>query len=141
MLQGQYDALAEVRTALLTSTNTTGGDTRTALGGNEIQKMIDRLIVDALNRSTPFRQRIRRRNMNNQLGYLWNIRTDLGTTGKAVFQSSEGGTGVPYASTKVQYFAPALAYRSDYEVSNLMIAGSASYYDAVEDEASDAITA
>ena len=140
MLQGQYDALAEVRTALLTTTNATGGDTRTALGGNEIQKLIDRLIVDALNRGTDVRRKVRRRNMNNQLGYIWNIRTNLGSSSKAKFYN-DGAGGTPFPSTKIQYFAPAKSYRADYEVSNLMIAGSSSYYDAIEDEARDAVSA
>ncbi len=140
MIPGQYDSLAEVRTALTTTANTTGGDTRTTLGGNEIQKMIDRLIIDALNRGTKFRRIVRRKPMS-QLGHIWNLRTDLGSTGKAVFQSSEGGTGTPFPSTKVQLYAPALSYRSDYEVSNLHAAASASYYDALEDEARDAVTA
>jgi hypothetical protein len=138
---GQYDSLAEVRTTLVTTTNATGGDTRTTLGGNEIQKLIDKMIIDALNRTAPLRQVVKRKPMGGQLAYIWNIRTDLGSTGKAVFQSSEGGTGTPYPSTKIQYIAPAKAYRSDYEVGNLMIAGSASYYDAIADEARDALDA
>ena len=55
-----YDALAEVRGALASTTNTTGGDSRTNVGGVEIQKLTDRLIQDALNRGTDFRQRVKR---------------------------------------------------------------------------------
>jgi len=139
MNYGTYDSLAEVRTALTSTTNTTGGDARSGIGGVEIQKMIDRMIVDALNRGTDIRPRIRRRPMN-QLAFIWNIRTNLGSTGKAAFYS-DGATGTPYPSTKVQYFAPAKAYRADYEVTGLMLAGSASYYDAIEDESRDSLDA
>jgi len=137
MQNGTYDSLAEVRTALTSTTNTTGGDARSGIGGVEIQKMIDRMIVDALNRGTDLRQRLRRRPMN-QLAFIWNIRTNLGSTAKAAFYS-DGATGTPYPSSKIQYFAPAKAYRADYEVTGLMLAGSASYYDAIEDEARDAL--
>jgi len=139
MQTGMYDSLAEVRTALSTSTNTTGGDTRTALGGNEIQKMIERKIVDALNRGTDFRRFVRRV-QHDQLGYIWNLRIDLGSTSKAAFYS-EGASGTPYPSQKVQLYAACKSYRADYEVSGLMIAGSRSYYNAIEDEMSDALDA
>lgn len=135
-----YDPLAEIRGALTTATNTTGGDSRTGVGGVEIQKLTDALIIDALNRGTDVRQRVRRRPMS-QLIFQWDIRTDLGSTGKAVFQSSEGGTGTPYGSTKIQLYAPAKSYRADYEVSNMHIAASSSFYDALGDEARDAIDA
>jgi hypothetical protein len=75
----------------------------------------------------------------DQVSYKWNIRTDLGSTDKASLYS-DGGTGTPYPSTKIQLFAPAKALRADYAVTGLMIAGSTSYYNAIEDEARDALS-
>ncbi|MCK9370458.1 hypothetical protein M0R04_11160 [Candidatus Dojkabacteria bacterium] len=132
-----FDPLAEVRTALTTTTNAVGGDTRTTLGGNEIQKMIDRVIVDTLNRSTGFRQFLKR-TPTDQLGAIHNLRTDLGSTGKAAFYS-DGAGGTPYPSTKVQIYFPVKSYRSDYEVTGL--AQSAMFINALEDEARDALDA
>src|SRR3990167_8232279 len=132
------DPLVSVRAAINTTANTTGGDQRSGVGGVEIQKMIDRLIVDDINRNVDLRPLVMRK-AYDQLAYLWNIRVDLGSTNKTVFYS-DGGTGTPYGSTKVQYTAPAKALRSDYAVTGLMSAGSASYYNAIEDEAKDALS-
>ncbi len=130
-----FDPLAEVRTALTSTTNATGGDTRTTLGGNEIQKLIDRVIVDALNRKVGFRNYLRR-TPTDQLGAIHNLRTDLGSTGKAAFYS-DGAGGTPYPSTKVQLYFPVKSYRSDYEVTGL--AQAAMFINALEDEARDAL--
>jgi len=132
------DPLLSVRAALNSTTNTTGGDARTAIGGVEIQKVIDRMIVDDVNRNVDLRPLISRKPMD-QLSYLFNIRTDLGSSNKSQFYS-DGGTGTPQPTTKVQYFAVALALRSDYAVTGIMMAGSKSYYDAIADEARDALT-
>lgn len=130
--------LMEVRTSLTTTSNTGGGDTRTGVGGVEIQKLIDRLIVEDINRQTDFRQLVSRKPLN-QAAYIWNIRKSLGSTTKADFYS-EGGTGTPYPSEKKQLVAAAKALRSDYEVTGLMVAASSSYYDAAADEARDAVS-
>lgn len=132
------DPMMEVRTALTSTTNTTGSDSRTGIGGAEILKQIDKVIVDYVNRSVDFSTLVDRKNMD-QLAYIWNIRLDLGSTDKAAFYS-DGATGTPYPSTKIQYVATAKAMRSDYEVTGLMMAASASYYDALADEARDALS-
>lgn len=130
--------LMEVRTALTSTTNnnmwagTTGG-------GAEINKIIDSMIVDNINRDVDLRPLISRKPLNT-LTYTWNLRTDIGSTSKfSVY--SEGGYGTPYPSSKRQMYATAISYRADYEVSGLMMAASASYYDALADEAKDAIDA
>lgn len=130
--------LLAVRAALSTTSNTGGADSRSGVGGVEIQKMIDRIIVDDINRNVDLRPLVQRRAFD-QLAYIWNIRVDLGSTSKAAFYS-DGGGGTPYPSTKQQYVAPAKALRADYAVTGLMIAGSKSYYDAIEDEARDAVS-
>lgn len=130
-----FDPLAEVRTALTSTTNTTGGDARSGIGGVEIQKMIDRVIIDALNRKTGFRQWVRRI-PTDQLSAVHNLRTDLGSTDKARVYG-DGGGGTPYGSTKVQLYFPVKSYRSDYEVTGL--AQSAMFINALEDEARDAL--
>lgn len=132
------DPLISVRAALSSTSNTGGGDSRTGVGGVEIQKMIDRVIVDDVNRSVDFRPLVPRK-AYDQLAYIWNIRVDLGSTSKAAFYA-DGGGGTPYPSTKQQYLATAKALRADYAVTGLMQAGSASYYNALEDEARDALS-
>src|SRR3990167_10235617 len=138
MIQTISNPMMEVRTALTTTSNTTGGDARTGIGGVEINKKIDSMIVEFINKGVDLKPLIARKPLD-QLSYIWNIRSDLGSTSKAAFYS-DGATGTPYPSTKIQYFAPVKALRSDYEVTNLMIAGSVSYYNALEDEAQTAIS-
>lgn len=127
-----------IRAALNSTTNTTGGDSRSGIGGNEIQKMIDRMIVDDVNRAVDLRPIISRKPMD-QLTYIWDIRSDLGSTSKSAFYS-DGGSGTQYGSTKVQFIAIAKSLRSDYGVTGLMMASSRSFYDALEDEARDAVS-
>lgn len=131
------DPLIEVRTALTSTTNVTGGLGSSNWGGVEIQKKVDTMIADTINRGVDLRPLVKRRPMD-QLTYHWNIRSDLGSTSKAAFYS-EGATGTPYPSTKYGCYAVALGIRSDYEVTGLMVAGSASYYDALSDEAQTAL--
>ena len=132
------DPLLSVRAALTATANTTGGDSRTGIGGNEIQKMIDKVITDDVNRDVDLTPLIPRKPMN-QLSFLWNIRTNLGSTSKATFYS-DGGGGTPYESTKVQYFGVAKALRADYAVTGLVQAAASGFYDALEDEARDALS-
>lgn len=132
-----YDPLISVRGALLTTSNTTGGDSRTGVGGNEIQKMIDRLIVDDVNSEVDFRPLVPRK-VTDQKAYIWNVRTDLGSTSKAAFYGS-GAAGTPYPSSKTQLVAQTYALRADYEVTGIMLAASSSYYDALADEAQTAV--
>lgn len=131
--------LMEVRAALNSTSHTTGGDARSGIGGVEIQKMIQSMIADSFNRSVDITPMLKIKNIN-QLAYIWNLRTDLGSTDKANIYS-DGGTGTPYPSTKVQLFAAAKSFRADYSVTGLMEAASSSFYDAVRDEAATAIDA
>lgn len=132
-----FDPLIQVRTALATGTNTGGVDSRSGVGGAEIQKLIDRMIVDNINRGRDLRPLVKRKPVD-QTAYIWNVRTDLGSTSKAAVYS-EGGSGTPYPSTKRQLVASVISWRSDYEVTGTMMAASASYYDAMMDEARDAL--
>jgi len=128
--------LMEVRTALTTTTSAdwSGG---TTLGGAEINKVVDKFIIDALNRNTDLNKRVPRK-PNNQLAYIWNLRRNLGSASKADWYA-DGGTGIPYPSQKRQLYAVTKALRSDYEVTGLMGAGASSYFDALADEAKDAV--
>jgi len=130
------DPLMEIRTALLTSSNNdwSGG---TTLGGAEINKKVDKIIADTINRGVDLRPLVARKPLD-QYAYIWNLRINLGSTSKAAFYS-EGAAGTPYPSQKVQLYASVKALRSDYEVSGLMMASSISYYDALEDEAKAAL--
>lgn len=131
------DPLMEVRTALTTTTNVTGGLGSANWGGVEIQKKIDALITDSINRGVDLTPLVSRKPLN-QLSFFWNIRSNLGSTSKAAFYA-DGGAGTPYPSTKYQFYVMAKSLRSDYEVTGLTIAGSSSYYDALADEAKAAI--
>ncbi len=130
-----YDPLMEVRTALATSTNTTGVLGSTA-GGAEIQKVIDENIVDSFNRDTDFARMVKRKPLD-QLAYIWDLRVDQGLS-KAAFYT-EGAAGTPDPAQTVQLNAIAKSLRSDYEVTGLMAATS--FLSALEDEAKEAITA
>ncbi len=131
------DPLTEVRTSLNTTTNTTGTLPDATVGGAEIQKKVDQLIADIINRDVDLKPLVKRKPIG-QLTYFWNLRTDLGSTSKSAFYT-DGGAGTPFPSSKVQLLAVSKALRSDYEVTGLMIAGSSSYYDALADEAGTAI--
>lgn len=129
--------LMEVRAALTTTSHTTGGDQRSGIGGVEIQKLIDRMIIDTFNRSVDLTPMLKRKNIN-QLAYIWNLRKNLGSTDKATIYG-DGGTGTPYPSVKEQCFAAAKSIRSDYAVTGLTEAATSSFYDAIRDEAATAI--
>ncbi len=131
------DAYLNLRTALDTTTETTGGDQRTGIGAVFIQKEIDRLIKETRNTSVDFSPHVQRKSMR-QLAKIWNLKTSLGATSKSAFYS-DGGTGTPRPSVFLQLFAPAKALRSDYEVTGLALAASSSYFDALGSEASDAL--
>lgn len=126
------DPFTEVRGALLTTSNTGGVSPIDAV---EIDAIIDKTIQDVMYKTNKVRAMIPRKTMNGQLSYIWNVRVDwTTTTAKTAFQSSEGGTGTPYPSQKVQLYATALSLRSDWEVSRYFQAGSASYFNAIQDE-------
>lgn len=133
------DAYMQIRTALTSTGETTGGDTRTGVGAVFIQKEIDRMIRETINRETDFRQLVPRKNMR-QLAYIWNLKTSIGSTVKAGFYS-DGSYGTPYPNQYLQLYAQALALRSDYEVTGITMAASTSYFDALNTEAKDALTA
>lgn len=133
------DAFLQIRTALDTTTETTGGDSRTGIGAVFIQKEIDKMIRETINKGTDFRQLVPRKTIK-QLAYIWNLETSIGSTAKTAFYS-DGGTGTPYPNRYLQLFAPSKALRSDYEVTGLTIAASSSYFGALESEAKSALQA
>lgn len=131
------DVLMDVRTALTTTTNTAGLAESAIYGGVEIQRKVQQMIADTINRNVDLKPLVKRKPLD-QLSFRWNIRSDLGSTTKfTVYADGEAKT--PYPSTKYPMYAVAISYRADYEVTGLMIAGSASYYDALGDEAQTAI--
>lgn len=116
--------LMEIRTALNTTTNTTGVLGSTA-GGAEVQKRIQELPVDAFNKMTDLAKMLPRKNID-QAAYIWNSTTETALGGGLSNSSftfyAEGQAGSPVPTTRVQLFALARSYRTDYEVSGLMIA-------------------
>lgn len=114
----------EVRAALSTTTSNdwAGG---TTIGGAEIQKRVEELPIEAFNKVTDLAKLLPRKNIN-QLAYIWNIVKESaagsGVTNSSFVFYSEGASGTPAASAKYQPYALAKAYRSDYEVTGLMIA-------------------
>ena len=133
------DAYLQIRTALDTTTEVSGGDERTGVGAVFIQKEIDRMIRETINRDVDFRPLVQRKTMR-QLAYIWNLKTSIGSTVKAAVYS-DGGTGTPYPNKYLQLYVPAISLRSDYEVTGLTMAASSSYFDALNTEARDALTA
>src|SRR3990167_2346905 len=124
------DAFLQIRTALDTTTDVLGGDQRTGIGAVFIQKEIDRMVREVRNKTVDFSPLVPRKTMR-QLAYIWNLETSLGSTTKAAVYS-DGGTGTPYPNQYVQLFAPAISYRSDYEVTGMAQAASSSYFDALD---------
>jgi hypothetical protein len=118
------NAMMEVRAALSTTTsnNFAGG---TIAGGAEIQKRIQELPILAFNRETDLAKMLARKSIS-QLSYIWNITKETSSGSGAANSSfqfySEGGSAVPAASGKHQLYATAKGYRTDYEVTGLMIA-------------------
>lgn len=127
------DAFLQIRTALDSTTATTGGDTRTGVGAVFIQKEIDRMIVESYNNSVDFSPLVPRKTMR-QRAYIWNLVTSRGSTSKAAVYT-DGGTGTPYPSEWIQLVASAISYRSDYEVTGLAMAAAGSYVDLLSGEA------
>jgi hypothetical protein len=117
-------ALMEVRTALATSSNNdwSGG---TTLGGAEVQKNVQAMMIEAFNKSTDLAKMLPRKNIN-QLSYIWTLVKES-AAGSGLSNStfkfySEGGSATPSNSSKAQLYAIAKAYRTDYEVTGLMVA-------------------
>jgi len=131
------DAYLQIRTALDATTNNDGGDQRSGIGAVFVQKEIERMIVETKNLETDFAKHVPRKTMT-QLAAIWNLKTSLGATSKTAVYT-DGGTGTPYPNDYLQLFAAAISYRSDYEVTGLAQAASSSYFDAMQEEASDAL--
>src|SRR3990167_3087106 len=131
------DAFLQIRAALDSTTEVTGGDSRTGVGAVFIQKEIDRVIREVRNKAVDFSPHVPRKTMR-QRAYIWNLETSLGSTAKTAVYS-DGGTGTPQPNQYLQLFAAAIAYRSDYEVTGLTIAASSSYWDALDREARSAL--
>jgi len=117
------EALMQVRAILGSATNTTGGDTRTTLGGNEVQKIIDEQVVEAFNSKTDFVRLLSKRTIN-QASYMWNVATEAtagyGNPNSSFAVYSEGSAGTPQYVTKNQLFGVVICYRTDYEITGLM---------------------
>ncbi|KKN51118.1 hypothetical protein LCGC14_0625820 [marine sediment metagenome] len=135
----EIDSYLQLRAALDTTTETTGGDSRTGVGAVFINKEIDRMIVETINRDVDFRPLVQRKSMR-QLARIWNLKTSLGGTAKTAFYS-DGGTGTPQPNRYLQGVASAKSLRSDYEVTGLTQAASSSYFNALDTESRDALTA
>jgi len=133
------DAFINIRTALDTTTEVTGGDARTGIGAVFIQKEIDRMIRETQNKDTDFRQNVPRVSIR-QLARIWNLEINMGSTVKAAFYS-DGASGTPYPNQYLQLFAAAKSLRSDYEVTNLTLAAASSYFNALDREARSALQA
>lgn len=131
------DAYLNLRTALNSTTNNDGGDQRSGIGAVFIQKEIDRIIRETKNVAVDFSPMVPRKTML-QLAYIWNLKTSKGSTVKTTFYN-DGGTGTPFPSEYLQLFAPAKALRSDYEVTGMALVASASYFNALSEEAKDAL--
>lgn len=114
----------EVRTALQTSTNNdwSGG---TTLGGAEIQKRVEEMAVEAYNKVVDLSPLLRRVNIS-QLAFIWNVvketAANSGMSNSSFSFYSEAANGTPAASAKAELYAVAKSYRTDYEVSGLMLA-------------------
>lgn len=132
------NAFLQVRTALDSTTETTGGDQRTGIGAVFIQKEIDRVVRETINKDVDFRPLVQRKPMR-QLAYIWNLETGLNDGTSKTIVYSDGGTGVPRPNQYLQLFAPAISYRSDYEVTGMTQAASSSYWDALDREARSAL--
>jgi len=133
------DAFLQIRTALDSTTDTTGGDTRTGVGAVFIQKEIDRMIIETYNNGVDFSPLVPRKSMR-QLAAIWNLRVNRGSTSKVAFYS-DGNGGTPYPSQFIQLYATAKSIRSDYEVTGMAMAASSSYFDALNSEARVALQA
>ena len=131
------DAFLQIRTALDSTTEVTGGDSRTGVGAVFIQKMIDKVVREVRNKTVDFAPMVPRKTIY-QRAYIWNLETSMGSTSKTAVYS-EGGTGTPYPNQYLQLFAPVISYRSDYEVTGLVQAASSSYWDAMDREARSAL--
>lgn len=131
------DAFLQIRTALDSTTEVTGGDSRTGVGAVFIQKEIDRMVREVRNKTVDFSPHVPRKTIR-QRAYIWNLETSLGATAKTAVYSS-GATGTPQPNRYLQLVAPVISYRSDYEVTGLTIATSASYWDALDREARSAL--
>jgi len=133
--------LMNVRAALSTTTNTTGV-LGSGAGGAEIQKLIHDLSMPAFNKAVDLSPQLRRVTID-QLSYIWNIKTESavgsGFSNDSFQFYGDGGTGTAAATTKIQYFALAKAYRTDYGVTGLMSAAGAR--NQLADEARDAVEA
>ncbi len=137
MIDMPTDAFLQIRTALDSTTEVTGGDQRTGVGAVFIQKEIDRIIREVRNKTVDFSPHVERKT-TRQRAVIWNLETSLGATSKTAVYG-DGGTGTPQPNRYLQLFTPAISYRSDYEVTGFTIATSSSYWDALDREARSAL--
>lgn len=133
------DAFLNIRTALDSTTENTGGDARSGIGAVFIQKEIDRMVIETYNNGVDFSPMVPRKTMR-QLAAIWNLRVNRGSTSKVAFYA-DGAGGTPYPAEYLQLWAAAKSLRSDYEVTGLTMAASSSYWDALNTEAKIALDA
>lgn len=133
------DAFLQIRTALDSTTEVTGGDQRSGVGAVFIQKEIDRMIVETYNNGVDFSPLVPRKTMR-QLAYIWNLRVNRGSTSKVAFYN-DGAGGTPYPAQYLQLYAQVKSLRSEYEVTGLTLAAASSYFDALNEEAKVALQA
>lgn len=137
------DILKEMRATMNATTNAGGVDP--AFDSVEIQAKIDQMLIDASPKFSELRNMIPRQSLNGQPTFLWNVRTsDNGSTRWAYTFSenvvtSNTNSGTALQGAKVQLTATAKSVRTDWEVENFFRLASASYYDAVSDEVSNAL--
>jgi len=104
-------------------------------GGVEVQNLVDKMIRDAIPRATEFRQLVRRESLASGIVHTWRLNTSFNTSGKFY---DEGDANEPDPTNRVQLFNPTKAYRIDYEVSGLLIAGG--QFDVLGREAANALS-
>lgn len=133
------EKLDKMRASLTALTNSGGVDP--AYGSVEIDAKIDAFIVDASPKFNEIRQMIPRESLNGQVSHIWRVRTTDNSSTVSGYSISEGGsnTNTPAVGAKVQLSAVAKTARTDWEVENYFLAGSASSYDAVADEIMNAL--
>ena len=128
-----------MRASLTALTNSGGVDP--AYTSVEIDAKINGVIVDASPKFNEIRQRIPREDMAGQLTDIWRVRTSDNTSTVSAYSTSESGsnTNTPATGAKVQLVATAKTARTDWEVENYFLLGSASAYNAISDELMNAL--
>jgi hypothetical protein len=143
MAQATTDTLKELRSALSGVTNAGGVDP--AFDSVEIEARINKGIVDASPKFNEIRAMIPRESMDGQASFIWNVRTSDNSSTRWSYSYTEAvvtsntNSNTAAQGAKVQLYAVAKSFRTDWEVENFFKAASGSYYDAVADEVNNAL--